>query len=106
MHTAIRMRQYQQQAVSSASPEQLITKLYDIGIAACHREDRHKLRAVLKELISSLNFEQGGEIAQGLYNIYEFCLRESISGNLDLIQELLNDLRSVWKEQVIGRKAA
>ncbi len=106
MHTALRMRQYQQQAIMTATPEQLILKLYDLGIAACHREDRSKLRAVLKELIGSLNFEKGGEIAQGLYNIYEFCLRESISGDLTLVQELIDELRSVWKEAVIGRQAA
>ncbi len=100
------MRQYQQQAVASASPEQLIAKLYDLGIGACHRQDRSKLRAVLKELIASLNFEKGGEIAQGLYNIYEFCLRESVTGDLEIVIELLSELRDVWNQAVLGRKAA
>jgi len=106
MQAALRMRQYQQQAIASASPEQLIAKLYDLAVGACHSGDREKLRSVLKELISSLNFDQGGDIAQGLYNIYEYCLRESLRGDLEFISELMDELRSVWKESVMGRKAA
>ncbi len=106
MYTALRMRQYQQQAVASASPEQLIAKLYDMGVSSCHRNDRSKLRAVLVELIGSLNFEAGGELAQRLHALYEFCLTESISGDLDVICQLLSELRDAWKEGVLMRKAA
>jgi len=105
-HTALRMRQYQQQAVSTATPDQLIAKLYDFGIAACLRDDRTKLRAVLQELISSLNFEGGGEIAERLFMLYEYFLNESVSGDLPFVAEMLSELRDVWKEYVITRKAA
>ena len=106
MHPALRMRQYQQQAVTSSSPDQLVVKLYDLGIAACHRQDRNKLRLVLRELIAALNFDQGGEIAQGLYDLYEYCLRESVNGDLEIVTELLGELRDVWKNHIVGRKAA
>jgi flagellar protein FliS len=106
MYTALRMRQYQQQAVASASPEQLIAKLYDLGVSACHRSDRSKVRAVLVELIGSLNFEAGGELAQRLHALYEFCLNESISGDLNVVCELLTGLRDTWKEGVLMSKAA
>ena len=66
MNAANQMLRYQQQAIVSASPEQLILKLYDIGISACHRQDRTKLRAVLVELIGALNMEAGGEVAERL----------------------------------------
>jgi flagellar protein FliS len=106
MNSMLRMRQYQQQAVRSASPELLILKLYDLGIASCHRGDRAKVRAVLVELVAALNFEQGGEIAERLSAIYEFCLTEISSGDLATIESLLNGLRVAWKEGVMARKAA
>ena len=106
MNAAFRMRQYQQQAVRTASPEQLILKLYDFGIGCCHRGDRVKLRKVFVELISSLDFERGGEIAQGLYALYEYCMNETISGDLDVICEILTGLRDAWREGVVTRRAA
>jgi len=106
MNSMLRMRQYQQQAVRSASPEQLILKLYDLGIASCHREDRAKVRAVLVELIAGLDFKQGGEIARRLSGIYEYCLSESATGDLAAIEALLTGLREAWKKGVMARKAA
>ena len=105
MYPYQQMRQYQQQAIASATPEQLILKLYDAGIAACHREDRSKLRAILTELIASLNFEQGGEIAQRLFSLYEYCLNESVLGDLQVISELLTGLRDAWRS-LAARQAA
>jgi flagellar protein FliS len=99
------MRHYQNQAVRSASPEQLVGKLYNLGITACHRGERSKLRAVLVELISSLDFEQGGELANRLYALYEFCLHESVTGDLAMINELFSGLRSAWQEAVLDKAA-
>ncbi len=89
---------YQQQSVTSSSPHQLVVKLYDIGISACHAGDRQRLRAALVELMSSLNFEDGGEIAGRLHALYEFCLNESATGDLEVVCDLLTNLRNVWKE--------
>ena len=92
--------QYQRQDVLSASPVQLVAKLYDLGILACINNDRVKLRKILIELISSLNFEEGGEIAIRLSQIYEYCMRESVAGDLEQIAEMLSDLRETWKESM------
>ena len=100
------MRQYHAQALLSATPEQLIAKLYDLGIQACHQDNRQKLRAVLKELISSLDFEAGGELARALFNLYEYCINLSIDGDLGQVSEVLSELRDVWKSATIDRKAA
>ena len=106
MHSALRMRQYQQQAVASASPEQLISKLYDLGVAACHREDRAKVRAVLVELTAGLDLDAGGELAGRLHALYAFCLRQSATGELHVVGELLDGLRTAWREGVLHQKAA
>ena len=92
------MRTYQKQSVTSSSPQQLIVKLYDVGISACHAGDRQRLRRALVELIGSLNFEDGGDIASRLHALYEYCLNESVSGDLDVVCDLLTNLRDVWRE--------
>lgn len=99
------MRQYQHQAVLTSSPEQLIHKLYDLGIAACRQDDRSKLRAVLAELMSSLDPDQG-EIATRLQAIYEYCLIESANGDLSTIHDLLSGLREAWRDGVMTLEAA
>ena len=100
MFTNQAAQQYQRQDVLSASPTQLVTKLYDLAILACNSDDRIKLRKVLIELISSLNFEEGGDIAIRLSQIYEFCMRESVEGDLHQIADMLSDLRDTWKESI------
>jgi flagellar protein FliS len=99
-------QQYQQQSVQTASPEKLIDKLYGAGIQACHQEDRDTLREVLLELVKALNMEQGGELAERLQSIYEFCINESATGDLDVIRELLEELREGWRKGVIEGQPA
>ncbi len=106
MYTNQAAQQYQRQDVLSASPTQLVTKLYDLSILACNNDDRIKLRKVLIELISSLNFEEGGEIAIRLSQIYEFCMRESVTGDLNQVSEMLSDLRDTWKESITTAQPA
>lgn len=106
MSPALRMRQYERQAVASSTPEQLIAKLYDLGIASCHRADRPKLRAVLVELIGALDFESGGDLAYQLHSLYDFCLRESVSGDLGPVTDVLGGLREAWYDGVVGARAA
>jgi flagellar secretion chaperone FliS len=106
MYNSLRMRQYQQQAVMTCSPEQLILKLYDAGITSCAKGDPHKLRAILVELIGSLNFDEGGEIASRLHSIYEYCIVQSNESDLSPIADILSGLRDTWREAVIPLKAA
>jgi len=54
-------------------------------------------------LIASLDFERGGDIAQNLSSIYEYCLRSLLAARLhkdpSAIKEiavLLADLRQAW----------
>ena len=100
------LQQYQRQAILSSSPEQLVLKLYDFGVQACLRGDRAKLRMVLVELVSSLNFEKGGELASRLYTLYEYCLAQSAEGDLSAVGDLLSGLREAWRDGVLARRAA
>ncbi len=106
MHPQLRMRQYQHQSIATASPERLVAKLFDLGVAACHRGDRPHLRAVLVELVGGLDFERGGELAQRLHGLYTFCLAESNDGSLDVVATILGGLREAWQEGVLKQPLA
>ncbi len=105
MYQQRRMSLYKQQSVQT-TPQQLVAKLYDLGIRACREGDRSKLRRVLVELISSLDFEKGGELANQLHALYEYCMQESVNGDLSTISEILSELRTAWRESVLTARAA
>ncbi len=105
MHPASRMRQYQHQDVRSASPDRLIVKLYDLGVAACYRADRAQARAVVVELMSALDHERGGDLAARLYGLYVYCLHEATDGDLDAVADILSGLREAWQDSVLCRAA-
>lgn len=105
MNSTLRMNQYHAQDIQSSTPEQLIAKLYSVGIAACHQEDKAKVRAVCMELISALDFDVDPEFADRLYSLYEFCLTESAMGNFDAAAEVLSGLREAWTEGVVQQQS-
>jgi len=64
-----------------------------------------KATAVIGELASSLNMEQGGEIARNLRRLYDFVLGRLLEANLknDMAalgeaEKVLDVLRGAWKE--------
>ena len=99
------MQEYQRQDVHTSSPLQLVVKVYDVAIGACHRQDRRKLRAALTELIGSLNVAEGGEIAGRLYRLYEFCMDQSVDGDLENVCLVLEGLRDSWRQIAIAEAA-
>ncbi len=90
---------YQRQAIKNASPTELIQKLYDFAIQACHKQDEERLQKVLSTLIQSLNFDY--EIAGELYNLYEYCQRQAKKKEFEEVRELLEPVREAWVEGVV-----
>ncbi|MEK7699235.1 MAG: flagellar export chaperone FliS [Planctomycetota bacterium] len=86
---------YLEQEIMTLNPIQLIIKAYDAGIAACNRKDEDKTCAVLVELIDSLNFDHA-DIANSLFRLYDFCLREVKHGKFDTTLKVLKELRDTW----------
>lgn len=86
---------YLKQEIMTLNPLQLLIKAYDAGITACNRKDEHKTSAVLTELIDSLNFDYA-EIANSLFRLYEYCIREVKRGNFDVTLKILKELRETW----------
>lgn len=119
------MNQYQQNQVSTASPEQILLMLYDGAIRFTRRaitgieEDQpeqkmsgvSKAMAIIAEFSNSLNHDIGGQIAEDLDALYDFMMRELTSANINNdvqklrnVETLLVDLRQTWGEAVVVNK--
>lgn len=113
--------QYKRNAVMTANRGQILIMLYEACIqnvkkaAACiDRRDIPgkglaigKAHDIINELVSTLDFNIGGNIARDLERLYNFMIEQLIKSNvendrkpLDATQKLLETLLSGWREAV------
>ncbi len=104
--SASALRQYQHQAVRSASPAALVDKLYGIGMTAARSGDAVRTRRALVELTSALDLERGGELAASLRELYAFAIRSANAGDLPIVAELLDGLRQAWRAGPLAAERA
>ncbi len=114
-------KQYQKTQVVTASREKILLMLYEGAIrftkqARTAMVDKKiaekgkaisRATAILSELMATLDFKVGGQLAQDLENLYIFMIDKLIEGNvhnkpecLDDVERLLNTLYSAWKDVV------
>ncbi len=116
---------YKTTSIKTAGSGRLIIMLYDEAIRQLEYaikllgEENRKYDAVngailraqdmITELMVSLDFEKGGEIASGLFSLYSFFNRELMEANLEkapekleLVRKHLSELRGVWDQIVSG----
>lgn len=110
-------QRYLQTAVETAHPARLVVMLYDgairfLGQAREAMEQRNyeqqnyylqKAQRILAELIASLNFTQGGEVAENLFRIYTYLYNQLVQANIEddstkvqHVIALLSELREAW----------
>jgi flagellin-specific chaperone FliS len=94
---AIEQDPYLKQKIMSASPEQLISYVYDLILAACRREDQEKALRGLMSLVNSLNFEYK-DIAVPMYQLYQYCLEKVRKREFDEVEGLIGGLKTAWVE--------
>jgi flagellar protein FliS len=110
---------YRETQIKTANQIKLIVMLYDGAIrhlnlaieelAGGHehydRVNNHIVAAqdIVSELMASLDFDRGGEIARGLFSIYSYANRRLLDGNvrkdrapLEEAKRLLAELRDAW----------
>jgi flagellar protein FliS len=114
---------YRETRVKTASPGQLVVMLYDEALKQCDiaielsgegskpRPDRierinaalGKAQDVVTELMASLDFDAGGEIAQNLFSLYVWFGRELLEANIakdttriKAVRGMLAELRGAW----------
>ncbi len=118
--------QYKQMQIKTANPGKLLLMLYQ-GAAKFMKlakknikegkiEESHKniikAQNIILELQSTLNKEQGGEIALQLESLYDFIYRELIQANLnkntkhlDNVIPLVEELFVTYKEIVMNQSS-
>jgi flagellar protein FliS len=113
--------QYKQMAVKTANRGQLLIMLYESAIQnvkkatlAIEKKDIPakgtaigKAHDIINELMNTLDFEVGGNIARDLERLYAFMTEQLVKANvennkqyLENVQKLLEKLLSGWREAV------
>ena len=112
-------RAYRDTQIKTAGQGKLIVMLYDEAIrqidTAIHAMDGSsdevdaisnaliKAQDLVTELMVSLDFERGGDIAQGLFSLYMFFNQQLVDANMKKepeplreIKKMLAELRGAW----------
>ena len=118
------VQSYRKTNVMTADPKRLVVLCYEGAIdnlkigknKIIERDYEGKCRAltraqdIIGELLSSLNFEKGGSIANGLDSLYNYMLRRIIHADfkndvpaIDEVVQLLTELKAAW-EDIFRRK--
>ena len=114
-------RNYFENQIQTASPEQVLIMMYDGAIRflrqarqAVEQGDRvgrlektGRAVAIITELGNSLDFEKGGEIAENLDGLYWYMIRELTrsntsgdSGPINVSENILVELRDAWTQAI------
>jgi flagellar secretion chaperone FliS len=116
---------YKETQIKTASQGKLIIMLYDgairhidAGIRALEvsgtpadsvNSTLVKAQDLITELMVSLDFERGGDIARGLFNLYLYFNRRLVEANIKKdtaplveVRRMLGELRDAWL-QIVGK---
>jgi flagellar protein FliS len=113
---------YKEQSILTATPGQLVVMLYDGCLRFLHQaayamrdgdvvvagSRLSRAEAIIDELLTTLDLEQGGVIASRLQGIYVFCARhlleartERDADKIDQVNGLLSELRDSWAQVAV-----
>ncbi len=125
---------YRETRIRTASQGQLVIMLYDeavkqldrgLELLALNSQGKRdpsrieqinkaivKAQEIITELMVSLDFEQGGEIANNLFSLYTWFNRELLEANLAqngdrirVVRNMVDELRGAWHEVVAKTSA-
>ena len=88
---------YLVQKIMTASPEELISYIYEAGIKACFQENQSRALEAVQQLINALNFD-AGEISNNFYQVYSTVQNHLYKNEFEAAREILVDLRKTWTE--------
>lgn len=110
---------YKSNEVMTAPKKKLVIMLYEgavknLKLAKIAMEEKNiektntafiKTQNILTELMSTLNFDQGGEIAKNLMALYQYMYQRTVSANIEKNQDTadevigyLEELRDAWSQ--------
>ncbi len=88
---------YLVQKIMTASPEELVSYIYEAAVRACAQEDHCRALEAVQELINSLNFE-AGDISSTFYRVYSEIMDHIHRRDFDTARVHLMDLRKTWTQ--------
>lgn len=88
---------YLVQKIMTASPDELVSIIYEAAIRACAQKDHSKALESVQQLINALNFDEE-EIASTFYKVYAGVLEHLYEHDYDTAREILMDLRKTWSK--------
>lgn len=115
------IKQYQKSQIETASQEQILIMLYNgaiqfLNIAKKAMEEKDietmhnhiiKAQKIITEFQTTLDMENGGDLAQRLYSLYAYLHKRLVEANIkknaDYIDEVLThlkDLRDTWLQAI------
>ena len=110
---------YKNNQVMGAPQKKLIIMLYDgairnLKLAKIAMNEKNiekanntiiKAQNIIVELMSTLNFEAGGDIAKNLHALYQYMYEKTIAANVeknpdhaDEVIKFLEELKEVWEQ--------
>ena len=110
---------YKNNQVMGAPQKKLIIMLYDgairnLKLAKIAMNEKNiekanntiiKAQNIIVELMSTLNFEAGGDIAKNLHALYQYMYEKTIAANIeknpdhaDEVIKFLEELKEVWEQ--------
>jgi flagellin-specific chaperone FliS len=98
-------QRYREMHINSASPLQLILMAYDAAIIGCAQHDLKRTTESLKVLRNSLNFEQGQQVAWGLFRLYQYCADLARDEKYDEAAQVLRELVQAWVQVLVRENA-
>lgn len=119
MNHAYAQNAYRNNQILTAPQNKLVLMLFDgivrnINMAKLAFEDKdlaifneHLIKAqdIIMELMTTLNFEAGGQVAEGLYKMYDYMyfklIKANVEKNMEYLDEVLKyaeDLRDTWAQ--------
>lgn len=110
-------KSYKESSVETTDQGKLILIVYDFAIRNCksakeklsqgnvqaRTKTLHRAQQAITELMVSLNFSKGGDIAKKLYSLYSYMNKRLIDANMkkdsvpiDEVIKYLTELREAW----------
>ena len=112
-------KQYKQVQVKTANKEKLLIMLYQGCIKFLRLAKKNideddiegannyiiRSQDIIRELMNTLDMEKGGDIANNLYQLYDFMNRKLIEANINkdkekikIVEDMMADLLDAWKQ--------
>jgi flagellin-specific chaperone FliS len=88
---------YLVQKIMTASPEELISYIYEAAIRGCVQKNQGKALEAVQQLINALNFD-AGDVSANFYKVYTVIQNHIYNHDFNAAREILIDLRKTWSK--------